>query len=165
MPMEGVQMATIVEHAVYTKDNGTVDVNIKVALSDNSTMPVHVYITEKSKGMARQALKRCGFDPDKQDVWDLDEKPTLLNGNEVQVDVFMNEYPPGSGNRKLKAEIVIERQKPDPNKMKKATMLLRDAKGADDDAPNEGAQKIIEGFPNKAPSRPQDAKPDPEAPF
>lgn len=161
MPMEGVQQATIVSHSVYTKPNGTVDVSIKIALADNTEMTAHVYITEKSKGIARQALKKCGFNPDVQDVWDLDENNLLLNGNEVQVDVFMDEY---DGKRRLKAEICIERQKPDPNTMKKATMLLRDAKSKDETA-NEGAQKIIEGFPNKAPSRPQDAPPDPEAPF
>jgi hypothetical protein len=163
MAMEGVQQGTIVEHSVYTKDNGTVDVNIKMALVDNSTINVHVNITEKSKRMARAALKKCGFNPDTQDVWDLDEKPTLLNGNEVQIDVFMDEYPPGSGKRKLKAEIVLERQKPDANTMKKATTLLRDAKSKDDE-PNEGAQKIIEGFPQTR-RTPQDASPEPEAPF
>lgn len=144
MPMEGVQQAEIVSHAVYTKPNGTVDVAIKLAFSDNSEMTAHVYITEKSKGMARQALKKCGFDPDKQDVWDLDENNLLLNGKDVQVDVFMDEY---QGKRRLKAEIVIERVKPDANTMKKATLLLRDAKSKDEES-SEGAQKIIEGFPN-----------------
>lgn len=155
MPQTGVQNATIVSHSVYTKENGTVDVSVKVEFAPQDSLTAHIYITEKSKGMARAALKKCGFDPDEQDVWDLDDRPTLLAGNKVQVDVFDDDY---NGKTRRKAEIVIERQRPDVNKMKKATMLLREAKSADDEA-EESQKKIIEGFPQ--PQRPKE----PEAPF
>jgi hypothetical protein len=159
MPMEGAQVAEILKTSVYTKDNGTVDVNVRFVFSDRSEMSAHIYITEKRKHMARAELKACGFDPDNQDVWDLDEHPDLLTTNEVPVIVFMDEY---EGKRRLKCEIDIPKSKPDPNKMKKATMLLREAKGKDKDAESaENAQKIIEGFPKSPPPPPEET----EAPF
>ena len=160
MPMEGVQQAEIIRTSVFTKDNGTVDVNVRLALADHSEISAHVYITEKSKGIARAALKKCGFNPDVQDVWDLEENPMLLNGNEVQVDIFTDEY---QGKRRLKAEIVLEKVKPDEKAVKKATSLLREAKSKDD-ASAEGAQKIIEGFPRSSVNDPQ-PPPDTEPPF
>lgn len=161
MLQNGIQQGAIVGTSVYTKDNGTVDVAIRLEFPGPEVMTAHVYITEKSKGMARAALKKCGFNPDEQDVWDLDNQPSPLLGNEVQVDVFDNEWPVGSGKFNKKAEIVIEKAKPDANKMKKATMLLREAKSADEEH-EENKEKIIDGFPRSG------SKPKPkeeEAPF
>ena len=43
----------------------------------------NVFITPKSAGMARRALKTCGFDIDAQPLSVLDENPTLLSGRKV----------------------------------------------------------------------------------
>ena len=159
--MEGAQVAEILRTSVYTKEaTGTVDVNVRLVFSDRSEMSAHIYITEKRKHMARAELKACGFDPDKQDVWDLDEHPDMLATNEVPVVVFMDEW---EGKRRLKCEIDIPKAKPDPNQMKKATTWLREDKSKAEE-PNEGAQKIIEGFP-KGQKPPQDAPGEAEAPF
>lgn len=40
-----------------------------------------IYLTDKSMGMARLALKVCGFDVDQTDMAMLDIRPTLLAGN------------------------------------------------------------------------------------
>ena len=158
MPMEGAQVAEILKHSVWTKENGTVDVNILFVFADHSEMSAHVYITEKRKRMARQELKACGFNPDIQDVWDLNENQQLLLGNEVPVVVFMDEW---QGKRRLKCEIDIPEAKVDQDMVKKATNLLREAKSKDEQA-EEGAKKIIEGFPqHRAPQTPEDT----EAPF
>ena len=157
MPMEGVQVAQILKTSVFTKDNGTVDVNVRLVFADNSEMSAHIYITEKRKRMARAELKACGFDPDHQDVWDLEDRPDLLLSNEVPVVVFMDEW---QGKRRLKCEIDIPAAKVDQDMVKKATNLLREAKSKDEQA-EEGSKKIIEGFPNG----PVIGKEDTEAPF
>lgn len=148
----GVQDATIVGTSVYTKENGTVDISVKLEFGPNEYMTAHIYVTEKSKHMARAALKKCGFDPDTQDIFDLDAAQSPLIGNGVKVDVFDDEY---QGKTRRKVEIVIEKKKPDANAMKKASLMLREAKSADEQA-EEAVQNIIEGFPQTGKKKVED---------
>ncbi|MFY9341200.1 MAG: hypothetical protein WAT39_01840 [Planctomycetota bacterium] len=42
-----------------------------------------VFVTEKAMGMARRALKLCGFNVDEHDMSEIDDVPDLLAGNEI----------------------------------------------------------------------------------
>jgi hypothetical protein len=163
-PMTGMQEGVIRSSNIYTKDNGTVDIAIKMEFAPGGEfLTSHIYITEKAKGIARARLKKCGFDPDAQDVNDLDNgEHSPIVGNSVLVDVFENEYPVGSGKKKLKAEIPLERQKPDARKVKAANNWLREAKGEEDGA-EEGSQTSFEGFPHGGGAKGAGA--DKDAPF
>jgi hypothetical protein len=60
----------------------------KIAISilcqvGNEEVEAIVFITDKAMGMARRALKCCGFDVDATDLVMLDVQPELLKGREV----------------------------------------------------------------------------------
>lgn len=124
----GIQKATIVSSFITTKDNGTVEVCHKLKMQDGRIDYTRIYITERSAGIARAMFRKCGYSGD--DFGDIIEAINIdkeaLSGNEVEVDVFMNDF-----NNKPKVEIVTERQKASPDALKKAAALLRSAKKDD----------------------------------
>ena len=129
----GTQKATIQSSFITTKDNGTIEVCHKLRMDEDEGRPdyTRIYITEKSKGIARAQFRACGYDGD--EFLDILEAINLdgeaLKGNEVQVNCFVNEY-----NNKPKVEIVTERKKAEPSALQRAAELLKDAKGQHDDA-------------------------------
>ena len=87
-----------------------------------------VFMTVKSMNMARAQLKRCGFDPDTQELDELVEKPTLLAGNLVEI--LVEEY---KGKRQAKINLNEALGK---TRLKSLSLALRHAKNKnDDDAP------------------------------
>lgn len=129
----GIQEAEIQSSFITVKDNGTVEVCHKLRMIEDGNRVdfTRIYITEKSKGIARAQFRACGYDGDDfQDILDaVDADGEALKGNKVKVDVFNNEY-----NNKPKVEIVTERKKAGPDALRRAAELLRDAKGQHDDA-------------------------------
>ena len=117
--------------------NETPAVVITVELSDGSQVRPAIWMTERAAGMARQALKACGFDVDLRDLSDLDREPSPLVGNRVRVRVKEDDYKPGT----TKAEIVFGGSKPDAAKLGDAMKLLRGAKSADE-APVAETEKV-----------------------
>lgn len=89
-----------------------------------------VFITDKAMGMARRALKVCGFDCDQHDLDLLDKKPTLLAGNQVPLLVELwNGKPQIKIDLDSRAEALL---------LADATKKLRAAKGGgiDDHQPD-----------------------------
>jgi len=107
---------TITEVSFTEASTGSPGVVINGTVGDESVKAT-VWITEKSANLAHKALKNCGFDSDKQDLSELKEKPTLLRGHEVEVNVSENEFG-------IKCEIALD-QTPDEAKMKSANAMLK----------------------------------------
>lgn len=61
----------------------------------------NVYFTEKGIRIARKSLKAMGFDPDIQNVRDLDNDQTLLRGNECEIELSEEEW---QGNTSIKVK-------------------------------------------------------------
>lgn len=81
-----------------------------------------IWLHEKAISMARAQLKKCGFDPDTQDVELLETQPTLLAGRVVEI-----------GCEDYKGRIqarIFTRDVPQPAQMKEITSMLRAAKGS-----------------------------------
>jgi len=127
----GIQKATIQSSFITTKDNGTVEVCHKLTMKDGRTDYTRIYITEKSAGIARAMFRKCGYDGDEfSDILEainLDKE--ALKGNEVEVDVFVNDY-----NNKPKVEIVTDRPKASADALSRAAEFLKNAKKQHDDA-------------------------------
>lgn len=120
-------------------------VNFKFKLSSGDAVWSKVYITEKSYGIAREALKKCGFDIDRQELGEIEENSELLAGKEVLLDVYEDEY---NGKPQTRVDIVIERQKVDRSALAKATAGLRAAKHANRKAaPEEGVPPGVAHIP------------------
>lgn len=79
-----------------------------------------IFITEKAMGMARRALKLCGFDCDKHDLVLLDLQPGLLAGNKVPL--LIDEF-----NGKQQVKIDID-QRAEKSLLARATSALRNVK-------------------------------------
>lgn len=79
-----------------------------------------VWLSEKAAGMARQQLRTCGFDVDKQSIVELDDNPTLLSGRSIMLEV--KEY-----NGKPQYQIPTTTTPPKA-RMRELDSMLRDAK-------------------------------------
>lgn len=133
----GLQKAEIQSSFITTKENGTVEVchKLKMIEDGDRTDFTRIYITEKSAGIARAQFRKCGYDGDDfQDILDaIDVDKEAMKGNQVEVDVFMNDY-----NNKPKVEIPTERPKASKETLSRAADLLRSAKkhqDAEEDIP------------------------------
>lgn len=132
----GLQKAIIQSSFITAKQNGTIEVCHKLQMKDGRTDYTRIYITEKSAGIARAQFRKCGYDGEEfQDILDaIDMDKEALKGNEVEVDVFMNDF-----NNKPKVEIVTERPKADKSALQKAAQLLNSAKKQEPEgAPEDG---------------------------
>jgi hypothetical protein len=131
----GQQKAKILNAYVGVNETSkNIFVNLKLELGSGDKVYSKIYLTEKSMGIARARLKRCGFDPDRQALEDIDQNASLLTGNEVLVDVYEESY---QGKQQIRVDVVIDRPKADKSALARATEGLRKAKEADtsDDAP------------------------------
>lgn len=92
----------VVETAVVSLgQNATPAVRVYLRVNGESLDAV-VWLTEKSMPMARAQLKLIGFDPDRQSMDELDEKPKLLAGRKCPVRIVEDDY---NGKLRKKAEI------------------------------------------------------------
>ncbi len=129
MPQTGQQMAKVLNNYLKMDDKNQLFVNLKLSFPDESNLWTRIYITEKSAKIARVALKKVGFDLDKNKLSDIDENDTLLSGREVLVDVVEN-------GQYLNAKIVVERDRVPKNKLTAGQKLIGMAKKDDpDDGP------------------------------
>lgn len=123
----GTQTGRIVSAYLSVDDKQQTYVNIKWEFEGvEKHYYTRVYITPRSAGIARQALKKCGLDINKEGALGmLDDDPNLLAGNEVLVDVVQN------GNY-LNVVIPTERERVPKAKLSEADKLLKTAKKGDD---------------------------------
>jgi hypothetical protein len=119
----GSQTARVLKNYVAVDDKGQIYVNLKFSLADESSPPMwsRIYITEKSAGIARAKLKKCGFDMDAQTLTDIEDNDELLAGNEVAVNVVEN-------GKYFNLEIPTDRPKVAKSALQRATEQLRAAK-------------------------------------
>ena len=122
----GSQIATILKAFVGMKpDNGNLFVNLKMELTTGENVYSRIFITEKSMGIARARLKKCGFDVDAQELADIEQNSDLLTGNQVPVDVYEEMY---MGKNQTRVEITLDHLKVDKSALTRATKALRNAK-------------------------------------
>ena len=121
----GLAKCRIVSHTV--RDFGEKEaVSIRVQHPIGATIEALIWLTPKAMGMARAALKKCGFDSDTHDVQELVDNPTLLEGEEVEI--IVQDY---KGQRQASVNL---RTAPSKKRLSEITKSLRDAKKSDADA-------------------------------
>lgn len=111
-------------------------IRVVVRFADGEETDVVVWLTEKAIGIARQQLKKCGFDPDMEDLQILDDDPTRLAGNKI--DIIVEEF-----NGKLRAQIPLKTT-PSKKEVTRLQGLLRSIK-KDDPAPKANTSPHAEG--------------------
>ena len=128
----GLATARIVSHTV--RDIGDKEaVVMRLQHPCGEMIDAYIWLSPKAMGMARAALKKCGFDPDTLDIDDLVEKPTLLEGNEVEI--MVEDY---KGRRQASINL---RTTPPENRLKALSKALRDAKKRDEEEPTPPADE------------------------
>ena len=101
---------------------------------------VNIWMSRKAMGMARRALKLCGFDPDQHELGALQTNPRLLSGYVIpQVDVEVNDYGP-TGTIPL-------RQKVNEDLLRAMTTAIRGVKAEDEPAVNRVKQEQRDPVP------------------
>lgn len=98
-----------------------------------------IWMSDKSMGIARQSLKLCGFDCDKESLVVLAENAERLAGNEV--DLMVEEY-----NGKIRAQVALN-SAPSKKRLDELTSMLRAVKKADRAEPD----TVPAGAPDEAP--------------
>jgi len=119
MPLPlGSYEAEIVENSV--RDFGSKSaVSLYVRSDDGADGEVLIFMTEKSMGIARASLKRCGFDVDTRDLEELANDRRLLEG--MRVPLKVEDY-------KGKPSAKIDLSGPPPKtEMQRLTTALRTA--------------------------------------
>ena len=138
MPLTiGKHEVTILSHDVrYIGEKEAV--SVLVLLPDGDTENVLIFLTEKSMGIARRALRLCGFDPGPQKIRDLVDNPELLKGRRITI--LAEER-----NGKVWASVLLN-STPTVNRMAQIDSALRAAK-QDSETPIPPAQStpIAEG--------------------
>ena len=123
----GPTKGTIVSHrSRMIGDKLTISLTCKVGEEHCEAL---IWITDKSMGMARRALKLCGFDIDQHTLDLLDARPTML-ANKV-VPLMVDEY-----NGKQRVSIDLD-QRAEKGTMDAVTKKLRAAKKSADTAPED----------------------------
>lgn len=120
MPAEGQHVEGTIVHNGMRSINGKSAAAIVAKLEDGSEYEALIWMTQAAMNMARGQLRRCGFDPDTQDIEELATNATLLEGNRVPL---LFEVYKG----KLQARIDLSGP-PAKGEMARLTQALRDAK-------------------------------------
>lgn len=122
----GRQEAEILKNWVCIDPKGQMYINLKLSV-DGGELYTRIYITVKSAGIARAALKKCGFqlNEDCNNLDDIDMNEDFLAGKKVQVEVTEN-------GKYMNAQIVVERERAPKAAMEAAKAMLRGAKKGDD---------------------------------
>lgn len=127
----GMHEGAILKHTIKQSDGGTLYVLLSVQIK-KVVFAVPVYITEKSKGIARAQLKACGFSVDRHPLSVLEKQPTFLAGHTAPVEIYEEEY---GGKLRTKARIVTSKVSGvAANEIDHAEILLRSAKKAGEPA-------------------------------
>lgn len=82
----GIHDATIIKNGISATRTGTPYAFVRCGV-DGEEVPCTIWLTDKAMGMARAALRKCGFDVDTEDLDELRANPQLLAGNKVQIEV------------------------------------------------------------------------------
>lgn len=123
----GLCKGRIVRHGLgISSGKSTPFVNVVFDV-DGEQIPAQIWITDKAMGMARQKLRKCGFDVDKCNLRELEDNHELLAGNAVDLDITDEEF---NGQTRLKCEIVT-RSVPDKKRCDQLTQALRNVKCAE----------------------------------
>lgn len=124
----GKQPATILKNWVCVDPKAQMYINLKLSV-DGGELYTRIYITPKSAGIARAALKKCGFalNADCNNLDDIDMNEDFLGGKKVQVEVVEN-------GKYMNANIIVERERAPKEAMEAAKAMLRGAKKGDDAA-------------------------------
>jgi len=131
-PMPGLyENAKIISHKFgTTRAKGTPYLEIEAELNTGHRVPIKVWMSEKAMGMARRALKLCGFDPDANSLEALENNPRLLANVRIPlIDVEVHETYGAQGS-------ISFDQKVDQGVLRSITEGLRKAKKADVDEPD-----------------------------
>ena len=132
----GIQNGTIVSHSLAESQNGTPYVKLKVNIEDE-VVDVAVYLSDKAAGMARRALRLCGFDIDTESVYTLQTNTRKLAGNKVEINVHEEEW---KGKVKVKYDIAIVDPALKESSVAGLDAMLRAAK-ADEESEEEAPKK------------------------
>lgn len=120
---QGDQKGTVVKHWLGVSGTGTMFVGIMFQVGDNESIPGYVYITDKNMINAGRAMASIGWDLDKGDLQELDDKPMLLAGRSTDIDIQEEEY---KGKRSLKVvQIGPRNSKPSADQIKSANAKLK----------------------------------------
>ena len=134
---EGIYTGVVVQHSigVSNSEKQTPFVLIKFRLDGTDEhINAWVYIVagnENNLRIARKSLKAIGFDPDKQDIGELQTNPTLLAGHKCELELASEDY---KGNSTIKVKwINPERKHADKSQLALMTKGLRAVKSKDKD--------------------------------
>lgn len=128
----GIYEAIIVEHCAAWSSKGTPSITVKFCIEnvagEQEAIWGDIWLSEAALGMARQRLKACGFDVDKEDVGILDSNRNHLSGRKVQIEVVEEEF---NGQTRLKVgRIGDTRPKDAAQQLSAFTKSLREVKKA-----------------------------------
>lgn len=139
MPLPvGVHEVEILSHQIEKLADKPVIRFICGDLEGKDSVDFLVWLTPKAMGMARAALRRCGFDPD-ENITKLDSDPMLLRGKRVSVLVE-------DVNGRLRANLQIN-VKPTRAELVDVQAKLRAAKKEDEPALATAAATTDDAFP------------------
>lgn len=134
---EGIYTGIVQQHSVGVSngEKQTPFVFIKFKLKGTEEfINAWVYIVagnNKNLRIARKSLKAIGFDPDTQDVGQLQSNPTLLAGKECELELGSEEY---NGSTQIKVKWINPLRKPvEQNQLAALTKGLRSVKSKDSD--------------------------------
>lgn len=130
---EGIYTGVVVQHSigVSNSEKQTPFVLIKFKLEGTEEfINAWVYIVagnDNNLRIARKSLKAIGFDPDAQDIGELQSNQTLLAGNKCELDIAAEEY---NGSSKLKVKWINPlRKTAEKSQLAALTKGLRSVKG------------------------------------
>lgn len=134
---EGIHTGIVMQHSIGVSngEKQTPFVLIKFKLKGTEEyINAWVYIVagnEKNLRIARKSLKAIGFDPDKQDIGELQSNPTMLAGKECDLDIAPEEY---NGNTTMKVKWINPLHKTaDQKQLAALTKGLRSVKSKNDE--------------------------------
>ena len=144
----GRQKAKVISATLDTTPNGKAYVRVFLELEDGNNINAEIWLTTaKALEMARPRLKAIGFDPDMQNLDDLQKRPEMVAGHEVEVDIQEEVY---NGQARLKVAWLGKPKKPvDQSTLAKLTKGLRDAKHREpsEEAPEPPAESSSDSYP------------------
>lgn len=142
----GVQKATVLDHWFDTKgQNHTPCLSIILEVMDDFAQPQkiqgEIWLTEKSAGMARQQLRSLGFDPDQQELTEIQ-----VVGNEVEIELYQEPWTDKHGRESLSTRVRFAPKRapvaPPAAKLAAIQSALRAAKDDGETAPPPVAKPI-----------------------
>lgn len=125
----GVYDAEIVSTGLGSTNKDSAYVSVLCRIEDDQ-ISAKIWLTEKSMGMAKKALKLCGFDIEKQELSALRDDPFVLAGKSIKVEITED---PKYG---MQANVLLSDLS--DAKIKKLTQSLRKSKADGGEAGSSG---------------------------